>query len=847
MDRLQPPAFNFQGDVGATWKEWKHSYNSFMAAKEDDFTSDKIKTSILLTCMGDKGREIYEAFKFSNVKDKYNFAVVMDKFDSYFLPGSSTTIARQKFFTYRQSNGQSFTDFVKKLKELSADCAFVTLEETLKDRIVCGVADNLLRERMLHEPNINLEKAIKLGEAFEIDMRKSVCQYNRRYSTTSSNDDKRFKQNDIQCVTENCKCCTGAKALRKRPTYKQRYNRYNQKNHLPSCHSRNGTVIEKPMHDFPIPTILQDSSSEEEYYADVNKTHNAISLETNGKTIKYMIDKGTQDNILPRYIYDKLVPRPPLKSSVIKLSAYNNSGMQIQSQCISPVIYKNKVHYILFIVLKTDRTPILGYSTCEQLNLVKPAENVKVNRPLTITEEFGDCFGNVSTIDKIYHIYLKGNVKTDIVPIRKIPDGLHNKLNKELERMEELGIIEKIVKPTRWMNDLVTIEKPNRKLQVCLDPRPLNKAIQKEYHKFPTAKEIITQISGAQFFSQLVASSGSWQIQVDDSSSNLLAFRTPFAMYKFRRIPNGIHTASNIFEAEVSKLTTNMEGVANLQDDIIVWGRTKENHDENLIQVLTWIRDSGFKLNYSKCIFGTRELVYLGHIISAGDVRPDLNKIKAITNMPIPSNKFQLQRFLSMAKYIGKSVPNLSEVAAPLRLLLKNDNVFMMQKAQLHAVNKLKSLITSTPILMFYDPNLPTLVQTASSSEGLGAMIEQSIDDQWFPIAFASRELSNSERDYEQIERDYLSVLFACEYFREYVYGREFVVQNDHQPLKEFLSGAINEYPPQMQYFYLRLQRYNFSFAYPPGKKMVVADALSRAYLRDNQLAIDEGDLAFTQ
>ena len=155
----------------------------------------------------------------------------------------------------------------------------------------------------------------------------------------------------------------------------------------------------------------------------------------------------------------------------------------------------------------------------------------------------------------------------------------------------------------------------------------------------------------------------------------------------------------------------------------------------------------------------------------------------------------------------------------------------------------MKSLITSAPVLKFYDPNLPIRIRTDSSSEGLGAMIEQNHHDLWFPIAFASRALNHSEKNYAQIERETLSVVFGCEKFHEYVYGREFIIQNDHQPLKTILSKTITECPPRIQRFFLRLQKYDFSFEYSPGKTMVVADALSRAYLKDNEPEIELPDL----
>ena len=226
-------------------------------------------------------------------------------------------------------------------------------------------------------------------------------------------------------------------------------------------------------------------------------------------------------------------------------------------------------------------------------------------------------------------------------------------------------------------------------------------------------------------FSKLDASNGYWQIPVDNESSDLLTFATTFGRYKFKRMPYGIHSASEIFQLEISKIIEGIEGVANSQDDIIIWAETKELHDARGKQVLTRIRDSGLKLNKDKCTFGARELTFPGHIISAEGVNPDPRTVEAIIKMPIPTNKTELQRFMGMVNYLGKFIPRLSDETAPLRELLKKDVEFVMLKPQAKAFQRLQSLITTVPILQYYNPNLPTRLRTDSSLIGLGAMIER--------------------------------------------------------------------------------------------------------------------------
>ena len=152
--------------------------------------------------------------------------------------------------------------------------------------------------------------------------------------------------------------------------------------------------------------------------------------------------------------------------------------------------------------------------------------------------------------------------------------------------------------------------------------------------------------------------------------------------------------------------------------------------------------------------------------------------------------------------------------------------------------------MTKTPILKYFDPKLPTRTSSNASKSGLGATLEQCHDGTWHPVAYASRSLTSAEQNYCQLEKETLSILFACERFHEYLYGRKFLVISDHQPLRSIFQKPLNKSPPRIQRFRPRLQKYDFYFQYVPGKQLHVADTLSRAYLREATSEISEQDMA---
>ena len=411
--------------------------------------------------------------------------------------------------------------------------------------------------------------------------------------------------------------------------------------------------------------------------------------------------------------------------------------------------------------------------------------------------------------------------------------------------MESLGVIDRVTEPTDWVNSLVVVQKPNGQIRVCLNPKDLNKAIKRHHYQLPTAEDILSRMSGAKFFCKLDASSGYWQICVDKESSKLLTFNSPFGRYKFNRLPFGVHHASEVFQADVAEILEGLEGVQNAQDDIIIWGSTKAEHDQRLRDAMMQIRKSGMKLNKTKCVFSAREIIFLGHTLADVGIKPDLRKVTAITEMPNPQSKEDLRRFLGMVNYLAKFVPDLSDITAPLRELLEKDAQWCFEAAHENAIERLKSIITSEPVLKYFDPQLPTKVSTDASKSGLGATLEQKHGDKWCPVAFASRALTQAEYNYCPIEKETLSVLFGCEKFHEFVYGQLFEVENYHQPLKSIFNKPISKAPPCIQRFLLRLYRYDFTLNYTPGKNMVVSDTLSRAYLKDQKPEIPDAEMNY--
>ncbi len=612
MDSLRPPPpCSFEGNLSHWWKTWEKHFNFFLTATESDSKSDKIKTSILLTCIGPKGREIYETFSFQQENDKLKLKlkIVLEKFSEYCNPRRNITILHHQFFAHKQDEGQSFNDFVTDLKKRASECEFGTLTDSLtKDMIVCGVADHALRERLLRDADLTLAKAIDAGIAAEETKRhtKELEKHQSEVHQVRHQKEKRIKESKTPDMIKKCKFCNGSHLHGVCPAYGKRCRNCNRRNHFAVCCSQKSIkhvhqqdtssddssvagndgeffidMVEasntnsSDEHHSSAPTSPPTSACTNVYTVGETKSDWSVTLDMNGTNVSFKIDTGAQCNVIPKRLLYNLSPRPKLKPASVKLSAYNGTPR---------VKHRGQIIPILFVVVDSDSVPLLGLNTCDKLHLIKQVYEISedVQCHSSIEEEFSDCFGEIGCLKKTHHIELRDDIKPVVIPVRKVAFALKPKLKEELQRMVDLNVIEPVEKPTEWVNALVIVSKPNGKLRICLDPRPLNKAIKKQHHHLPTTEEIISEMSGARYFSKLDAASGYWQIKVDDESADLLTFGTPFGRYRFKRLPFGIHSASEVFQVEIASIIADIPGCANSQDDIIVWGTTKQEHDHRL-------------------------------------------------------------------------------------------------------------------------------------------------------------------------------------------------------------------------------------------------------------------------
>ena len=297
-------------------------------------------------------------------------------------------------------------------------------------------------------------------------------------------------------------------------------------------------------------------------------------------------------------------------------------------------------------------------------------------------------------------------------------------------------------------------------------------------------------------------------------------------------MPFGVKSAPEVFQKHLTHALQDLNGVLVCADDVLVvgYGETPEeidrDHDQNCRKFLERCQEKNIRLNAKKLKFKQDEIVYMGHHYSVDGMSPDPSKVSAVKDMMPPKDQTQLRSFLSTIAYLARYLPKLSTVSEPLRRLQKKNVPFEWSSECQLAFDQIKDMVTAAPILQYYDPTVPVTIQCNASEYGLGAALLQKNK----PVCFASRPLTSTEKNYAQIEKEMLAIVFATHRFDHLIYGLpEIQIHTDHKPLQAIMHRSINEAPnKRLQKMILHLQRYPLQVHYVPGKEMWIADTLSR-------------------
>ena len=842
----------------------------------------------MLSHAGKEAREIYKTLPWADPNDADKFDKVCEAFQNYCSPRKNIIYERYTFWNLQQEEGESIDAYLTRLKVKIDTCEYnkegwpaAVRQELIRDKFIFGLTDDSLKERLLREASLTLSKAIEIAQRSESSKQqiKNMKSTHRLPNVDALKGHRGSKptycgqcgqtHKPKECPAYGLKCsiCRKlhhfAKVCRNKTSLPRQKSsgRHQRTSHKGDRDSRTDTRSKRRIHE------VQDSeSSQSDHHSNNNSdsyqssdefalsplqiegikkssawlTEVLINGDRDKLTVK--LDTGAEVSVLPLHLYNKLQIKPPLKTTTMKLSAYGGSCIKPTGTCRLTCTSDSKVCDVKFYVAPVKAQAILGVNDCVQLGLVKRVCTLQPEllTKETIRDNYPNCFRGLGNLGR-YHITMVDNCTPVVNPPRRVPHSLKQRLHHALDKNMKSGVLVKVDQPTDWVSNLVIVEKKNGSLRLCLDPRDLNKGIKREHYKIPTMQEIASEFAGKTVFSTLDLKDGYWQVQLDEDSSRLCTFNTPFGRYRFTRMPFGIKSASEVFQKKNEEAFAGIPGIHIVADDIIIAAVNTEEHDQILRQVLERANEKNIKFNFDKLQLRVHEVRYLGTMVTPEGIKPDPMKVSAIVEMSSPTDKAGIRRILGMINFLAAHIPNVSTITAPLRSLLKSDTLFTWGPEQANALTKIKELLSTAPVLSYFEPTVTSTIQADASQHGLGACLLQ----RGKPIAYASRSLSPAECNYAQIEKELLAIVFACQKFHHYIYGFQTKVQSDHKPLESIVNKPLHKVSPRLQRMLLKLQNYDLSIKYVKGKDLHVADTLSRAYLTNPDDSTQSKDLEF--
>ncbi|XP_049868122.1 uncharacterized protein K02A2.6-like [Pectinophora gossypiella] len=837
----------------------------------------------LVAVVGTEALDLIIDLCYPDKPESVQFEQIVKIVEEHLSPKRSVIAERMIFRSYKQSASQSVGEYQIELKRLSRACKFSSneiLKENLRDQFVFGLACERIQQRLLMEDEMTLtfSRACELALSLEAAVRDSkpgdgagmlrsaaepvhavdrtrggraprrgrpappgraqhggrAAQHQQqqrcyRCGRTHHPDECSFRDSD-------CYVCGDRGHIAKMCRYRKNKARVH---HISDNNAEDSASESSGSDDRAIDIYqLSDSETESDDRWVINAKINNIPITMEG-------DTGSAISVISIATYNKYFRNCELKPLSTKLKMYSGQLVKPSGKLLCSVEINGKIirDLSLTVIGNDHSSSLFGRDWMRAFNFRFPRINelkeipMNVQSTANIKRELMKRFPNVfaAGIGTFNKARISLETVTSARPVwrraRPVPHALRPRVDTELARLQREGIITP-VDWSEWGTPVVPVLKKNGEVRLCGDFKTtVNPVLVEDKYPIPRIEDIFASLQGGKLFSKIDLSSAYLQFLLDEPSRKLCTIVTTQGMFCYNRLPFGIKCAPNKFQRMMDKLFR-MPFVTCYLDDLTVSGVDSEDHWKRLQAVFKILSDSGLRVAPEKCSFFQKTISYLGYVIDADGLHTEISKVDAVINTPTPTTQKQLRAFLGLINYYGNFLFNLSDTLAPLYDLLKREKDFQWNEHCDKAFSNVKKALQSAPVLAHYNPTLATTVSSDASPRALGAVLSQrGADGCERPVVHASRTLAAAERNYAQICREGLAVIFAVTKFHDYLYGREFTLVTDCKPLAAIFNenkGIPLMAASRLQRWAVILGAYNYKIRCIASNHNCVADSLSR-------------------
>lgn len=835
-----------------SWSEYTERLTQFFVANE--VNDAERQRAIFITVVGAATYSLLKNLIAPVLPTQRTLTHLLQTLSDHFEPPASEIVERFKFNSRARKVGESVSTFLAELRSLAKHCNFGnTLDTMLRDRLVCGINNDATQKKLLAERNLDLARAMDIAISMEaasknasdlrgessaevllVKQRKSKCpaEATRKNSTVSCYCCGEKGHKSPNCKFKKCVChvCGKMGHLAKVCSSKSASNSGRKEKTVNQLlEGREESTPESSVYDLFSVSPLADAPPAYK-----------VSVKIQGVHFMMEVDTGAPFSIMPLSVFQKYNAFPPLQQTDIKLRSFTKHHLKIAGIVDVAVRYKSVDTKLPLLVVEQCSVILMGRHWIKELNVLWDVNSIQsclsqgpqlsLKKVLENHKDlFSEGLGHLKNVK--VHLNRISSVEPKFYKARVVPYAYRKKVEEEIERLLHLGILEP-VSHSEWATPVVPVLKSNGRIRLCGDFKlTANKATELEQYPLPNVEDLFSRLSGGVSFSKIDLSDAYCQLELDDSSRDILVINTHRGLFKYTRLPFGVASAPAIFQREMDNLLQGHDNALCYLDDLLVTGTSTEDHLKNLSKVLSTLQAAGIRLHPSKCSFLQSSVEYLGHKIDAEGLHPIQTKLDAIEKAPEPTNVDELRSFLGLLTYYAKFLPNMSTMLAPLYKLLNKNQPWTWSIVEKKAFDRARKQLTSSSLLVHFDEHKEVQLECDASPYGVGAVLSHPSADGDRPIAFASRSLTKAERNYSQIEREALSLIFGVTRYRKYLLGRTFTLVTDHQPLVSLFSELKPVAPmaaSRIQRWAVILSAYSYRIVYRKGALHANADACSR-------------------